>query len=95
MTPIATMANLTATGDVVLGPGGLFHLAFGLPVACMGDLVAGPLCVSGVVTLSTALTHLVLGRPLANMGSMVTGITPLGTPIATAVMVCPCVFHIV
>jgi hypothetical protein len=88
-TPIATIANLTATGDVIIGPGALTTLAKGLPVACMGDMVAGALCVTGVITMTTAITRLSLGRPTANLGSLVTGVTFLGIPIGTAVMLCP------
>lgn len=94
-TPIATIANLTATGDVVIGPGGITTIVKGLPVACLGDAVAGPLCVSGVITMTTALTRLTKGRPTANMGSLVTGITPIGIPISTAVMLCPNVTRII
>jgi uncharacterized Zn-binding protein involved in type VI secretion len=94
-TPIATIANLTATGDVIIGPGALTTIVKGLPVACMGDAVAGPLCVSGVITMTTAITRLSKGRPTANMGSLVMGITPIGIPISTAVMICPNVTRIV
>jgi uncharacterized Zn-binding protein involved in type VI secretion len=88
MTPLATIANLTATGDVIIGPGSPTHLALGLPVACLGDTVAGALCVSGVITMTTAINKLIMGRPIANLGSLVTGVSPLGIPISTAVMVC-------
>lgn len=94
-TPIATIANLTATGDAIIGPGAITTLVKGLPVACLGDAVAGPLCVSGVITMSTAITKLAKGRPIANLGSLVTGVSPLGIPVATAVMVCPNVNEIV
>ena len=40
-TPIATIANLTATGDVIAGPGAPIRLVKGLPAACIGDAVAG------------------------------------------------------
>jgi uncharacterized Zn-binding protein involved in type VI secretion len=88
-TPVATIANLTATGDVIIGPGGLTTMAKGLPVACMGDAVAGPMCVAGVITMSTAATNLAKGRPTANLGSLVTGVSMLGFPISTAVLLCP------
>jgi uncharacterized Zn-binding protein involved in type VI secretion len=94
-TPIATIANLTATGDVIIGPGALTTIVKGLPVACMGDAVAGPMCVSGVITMTTAITRLAKGRPTANMGSMVMGVSMLGFPISTAVMLCPNVTRIV
>jgi uncharacterized Zn-binding protein involved in type VI secretion len=88
-TPIATIVNLTATGDVIIGPGGITTLAKGLPVACMGDAVAGPFCVTGVITMTTALNKIVKGRPLANIGSLVSGVSVVGVPVATAVLVCP------
>jgi uncharacterized Zn-binding protein involved in type VI secretion len=94
-TPVATIANLTATGDVIIGPGGITTMVKGLPVACMGDAVAGPLCVSGVITMTTAINKLAKGRPMANLGSLVVGVSPLGVPISTAVLVCPNVNEIV
>ena len=89
-TPVATIANLTATGDVILGPGGITTMVKGLPVACVGDAVAGPVCV-GAVTMTTAVNKLAKGRPIANMGAVVSGSCPaaMGAPIATPVMVCP------
>ena len=95
-TPVATIANLTATGDVIIGPGGITTMVKGLPVACMGDAVAGPMCI-GAVTMTTAINKLAKGRPIANLGSVVTGISPpaLGAPIAPAVLVCPNVNEIV
>lgn len=89
-TPVATIANMTATADVIIGPGGFTTMVKGLPVACMGDAVAGPMCV-GVVSMTTAVNKLAKGRPIANMGAIVTGSSPamLGAPIATAVAICP------
>jgi uncharacterized Zn-binding protein involved in type VI secretion len=94
-TPVATIANLTATGDVIIGPGALTTMVKGLPVACMGDAVAGPLCVAGVITMTTAINKLAKGRPTANIGSLVTGVSVLGIPVTTAVLVCPNVNEIV
>jgi uncharacterized Zn-binding protein involved in type VI secretion len=94
-TPVATIANLTATGDVIIGPGALTTMVKGLPVACLGDAVAGPLCVAGVITMTTAINKLAKGRPSANIGSLVTGVSPIGIPISTAVLVCPNVNEIV
>jgi uncharacterized Zn-binding protein involved in type VI secretion len=88
MTPIATIANLSATGDVIIGPGCPNKIFMGLPVACMGDMVVGPMCVSGVITMTTAINKIFLGRPVANMGSIITGVSLLGIPVTTAVMVC-------
>lgn len=53
-TPAATILNTTATGDAVTGPGCPLNLVNGLPVACMGDTVAGPVC-TGAITVSTAV----------------------------------------
>jgi uncharacterized Zn-binding protein involved in type VI secretion len=88
MTPIATIANVTATGDMIIGPGCPTRIYLGLPAACMGDIVVGPLCISGVITMSTAINKLFMGRPVANMGSIVTGVSLIGVPVTTAVMVC-------
>jgi uncharacterized Zn-binding protein involved in type VI secretion len=94
-TPIATIANLTATGDVIIGPGAITTMVKGLPVACMGDAVAGPLCVAGVIAMTTAINKLAKGRPIANLGSLVSGVSPLGFPVSTAILVCPNVNEIV
>jgi uncharacterized Zn-binding protein involved in type VI secretion len=94
-TPVATIANLTATGDVIIGPGALTTMVKGLPVACMGDAVAGPMCVTGVITMTEAINVLAKGRPSACIGSVVTGVSVLGIPVTTAVLVCPNVNEIV
>ncbi|MDR2444516.1 MAG: PAAR domain-containing protein [Spirochaetaceae bacterium] len=87
-TPVATITNLTATGDVITGPGAPTILYKGLPAACMGDLVAGPMCVTGAITMTTAITNLYMGRPVSNLGSMVVGVSPIGIPMSTALAVC-------
>ena len=91
MTPTLSLANLTATGDVVIGPGGITNLAKGLPLACMGDLVAGPVCVTGAITvpIPTTFNNIVLGRPQADLSSIVAGVSVIGVPITTAVAVTP------
>jgi len=89
MTPVATIANLTASADVIVGPGAFTTMVKGLPCACMGDLVAGPACVAGVITMTTAINKLAKFRPQACIGSLVTGVTMIGIPMATAVLVCP------
>jgi uncharacterized Zn-binding protein involved in type VI secretion len=94
-TPVATIANLTATADVIIGPGAFTTMVKGLPVACMGDAVSGPFCIVGVITMTTAINKLAKGRPTANIGSLVTGIAPLGFPVSTAVLICPNVNEIV
>ena len=93
--PVATILNLTATGDVILGPGAITTLVHGLPVACLGDAVAGPMCVTGAITMTPALTVLAKGRPTACIGAMVIGVMPIGIPITTAVAVCPNVNELV
>lgn len=89
MTPAATLANVTATGDTVTGPGAPTNLVNGLPAACVGDLVAGA-AVTGSITASTAATFLIKGRPAANLSAVVTGVNPVtGIPMTTALAVCP------
>jgi uncharacterized Zn-binding protein involved in type VI secretion len=88
-TPVATIVNLTATGDVIVGPGAITTMVKGLPCACLGDLVAGPVCVTGAITMTTAINKLAKGRPQACIGSLVAGVLPIGIPVATAVLVCP------
>ncbi|MGN0903453.1 MAG: hypothetical protein ACI4M9_09210 [Succinivibrio sp.] len=95
MTPSATLVNLTATGDVVTGPGMPTNLVNGLPQACLGDLVAGAVCV-GAITFSTSVTYITKGRPVANLSALVSGVNPItGIPVATALAVCPNINKIV
>ena len=91
MTPTVSIANLTATGDVVTGPGAITKLVKGLPRACMGDLVAGPVCVSGVITspIPTTFNNIVMGRPQADLSSVVAGVSVVGVPVSTVVAVTP------
>lgn len=86
MLPIATIASLTATGDLVTGPCCPLTLIKGLPAACLGDLVAGPMCVGVISTTTSRL--LLLGRPAATMGSVATGINPaaLGAPAVVPIV---------
>ncbi len=87
--PVMTITNTTATGDVIVGPGGITTLVKGLPVACMGDAVAGSVC-TGVISMSTHPTVIVKGRPIACLGSMVTGVNPIiGIPVTTVCAVTP------
>ena len=95
MTPAATLVNVTATGDVVTGPGMPLNLVNALPEACLGDLVAGAVCV-GAISVTTAVNHLVKGRPAACLSSVVSGVNPVvGAPVATAVVVVPNINRIV
>lgn len=94
-TPVATILNTTATGDIITGPGALTTMVKGLPVACLGDAVAGTVVV-GVISATTAVNKLAKGRPIANLTSVVTGANPItGIPMTSAVAVCPNVNEIV
>ncbi len=95
MTPAATLANATATGDVITAPGCPLNLVNGLPEACMGDMVTGAVCV-GAIGVTTAVNFLVKGRPAANITAVVTGANPMtGVPMTTVVAVAPNVNRIV
>ena len=87
--PVMTLANATATGDMIVGPGTITTMVKGLPVACLGDAVAGPACVSGVITASMSPNVLAKGRPVATIGAPVTGVSPVGVPIATVCAMTP------
>ena len=82
--PAARVMDQTATGDNILPPGVLNVLIGGMPAACVGDMVYGPLInyAPGVITTG-GFTVLIAGRPAARLTSMVTGATigPLGVPI--------------
>ena len=86
---VMTLANATATGDMIVGPGAVTTMVKGLPVACLGDAVAGPVCVSGVITASMSPNVLAKGRPVATIGAPVTGVSPVGVPISTVCAVTP------
>lgn len=95
MTPIATLVNTTATGDIVTGPGAPTNIINGLPCACLGDAVVGPV-VTGAITVTTAVTYIVKGRPVANLTSVVSGVNPItGVPMASALAICPSVNRVV
>ncbi len=95
MTPAATLANLTATGDVITAVGSPVNLVNGIPQACLGDMVTGPVCV-GAISVTTAVNFIVKGRPAADLSSVVSGVNPVtGVPVATAVAVVPNVNRLV
>lgn len=95
MTPIATLVNATATGDVVTGPGSPTNIVNGLPCACIGDVVTGPV-VTGAISVTTAVTRIVKGRPVANLTAVVSGVNPItGVPMASALAVCPSINRVV
>lgn len=84
MFPAARISDLTATGDTITGPGIPNVLIGGLPASVVGDLVAGPVVVSGAI-VTGAFTVLISGRPAARITSQVAGATALGTPVTTVV----------
>lgn len=87
--PVMTLANMTATGDVIAGPGAPTVLVKGLPVACMGDAVTGAVCV-GAIAVSSSPNKIMMGRPVAVMTSTVVGANPLtGIPVTTVCAVTP------
>ena len=92
MMPHGTIATtLTATGDVVIGPGAVTNLTKGLPCACMGDAVAGPVVVGGLITVPfpTGVNNILMGRPQATIGSIVAGVSVVGIPIGSVLAVSP------
>ncbi len=94
-TPAATLASVSATGDIVSGPGWPTHLKMALPVSCMGDLVAGTVC-TGAIAGTLHPTYLIGGRPVASIGCPITGVNPVtGIPVATAIGVSMAVTKIV
>jgi uncharacterized Zn-binding protein involved in type VI secretion len=84
--PAARLADTTATGDVITGPGVPNVLIGGLPASVVGDMVSGAACV-GSITMGS-MTVLIGGRPAARVTSQVTGVNPVtGVPVSTAVVV--------
>ena len=95
--PHATIAtSLTATGDVVIGPGAVTNLTKGLPCACMGDAIAGPVVVSGLITVPfpSSMNNIMMGRPQATLGSIVAGVSIVGVPIGSVLAVSPHVMNL-
>lgn len=78
MFPIATLTGLNGAGCAVTALGWPTHLFHGMPVACLGDLAAGP--APGPIATTMHPTMLFGGRPVASMTSVVAGITPVGVP---------------
>lgn len=95
MMPTATLTNTSATGDVITAVGMPNRLCGGLPIACVGDLVTGPVC-TGSMAISTAVTRLMGGRPIANVTTQVVGVNPItGIPVTTAIAVSPNVTRLI
>lgn len=88
-TPLGSLTNLTATGDVVTGPGCPTKIAKGLPVSCVGDAVTGAACV-GTITVSSALNKVFNGRPASDVTAVVSGVNPAtGVPVPTTIVMSP------
>lgn len=86
MFPAARLGDMTATGDVITGPGAPNVLIAGVPAALVGDTVTGN-AVTGAITMGSS-TVLILGRPAARVTSMVAGANPYsGVPVTTAIAV--------
>lgn len=84
MFPAARLGDMTATGDVITGPGVPNVLIAGMPAAVVGDTVAGN-AVTGVISMGSS-TVLISGRPAARATSTVTGANPYsGVPVTTAI----------
>ena len=95
MMPTATLTNTSATGDIITAVGMPNRLCGGLPIACVGDLVTGPVC-TGSMSISTAVTRLMGGRPIANVTTQVVGVNPItGIPVTTAIAVSPNVTRLI
>lgn len=95
MMPTATLTNASATGDVITAVGMPNRLCGGLPIACVGDMVTGPVC-TGSMAISTAVTRLMGGRPIANVTTQVVGVNPItGIPVTTAIAVSPNVTRLI
>ena len=83
--PAARLTDMTATGDVITGPGVPNVLIEGLPAAVMGDMVTGAACV-GSITMGSP-TVLISGRPAARVTSTVMGANPAtGVPVSTTII---------
>jgi hypothetical protein len=84
--PAARISDLTATGDVITGPGVPTVIIMGLPASVLGDLVSGAVC-TGAITTNCSVTVLTGGRPQARVTSMVSGANnQSGAPMTTAII---------
>jgi len=82
--PAARLTDMTATGDVITGPGVPTVLIENLPASVMGDMVSGAACVGSIMMGS--LTVLIGGRPAARVTSQVVGTNPVtGVPVSTVI----------
>lgn len=84
--PASRLADETATGDLIVGPGAPTIIIGGMPASCMGDAVAGAACEGDIIEGSP--TTILAGRPATRMTSAVTGVNPeSGVPVETIVAV--------
>ncbi|HAY84548.1 MAG TPA: PaaR repeat-containing protein [Chloroflexi bacterium] len=82
--PAARIGDMTATGDVVTGPGVPNVLIENMPASVMGDMVSGAACVGSITQGSP--TVLIGGRPAARVTSVVAGSNPAtGVPVSTTI----------
>jgi len=82
--PAARLGDLTATGDVITGPGVPNVIIEGVPASVAGDMVSGAACIGSVTQGS--LTVLISGRPAARVTSLVSGANPAtGVPVSTTI----------
>jgi uncharacterized Zn-binding protein involved in type VI secretion len=82
--PASRLTDITATGDLIAGPGVPTVLIGSMPASVLGDAVAGPVCTGAVVMGSP--TVLLSGRPATRMTSNVVGAnTMTGVPMTTIV----------
>jgi uncharacterized Zn-binding protein involved in type VI secretion len=87
-TPAARLTDMTATADIITGPGAPTVLIGKMPASVAGDVVSGPVCVGAVAMGST--TVLICGRPATKLGSMVSGVNPTsGVPVSSSIL-SPC-----
>ena len=85
MFPSARIGDLTATGDVITGPGMATVLIGGKPAACVGDLVAGTF-MTGAIMAGSA-TVMIGGRPAARVTGVVNGVNnQTGVPAASTLV---------
>lgn len=83
--PAARVADMSATGDAITGPGVPNVLIGGMPAAVVGDLVAGA-AISGAITMGS-MTVMIGGRPAARSTSMVSGVNnQSGAPVSTTII---------
>lgn len=82
--PAARLGDMTATGDLITGPGAATVLIENLPASVVGDMVTGAAC-NGSITMGSP-TVLIMGRPAARVTSTVVGVNPAsGVPVTTTI----------